>query len=152
MKRLRLSLTGVAEILTEEAESKLEASEDGVLAPTCDNGRTLEDYENLGFPQNKIPKELIERTKEFEQGVELNDDDYEEIESDVVIYEEEIVMMVENVLEGTTSIFLKNGLNIRVAESPFEIDSYIDYLRMSWFEKKFNLFLSFFRRKFGRKK
>lgn len=148
MNRLRLCLTGVAEKLTDEAEKKLDDSEDNILEPVCDNGHTLEYYEDIGFPQDKIPKELIKRQKDFDLGIELGDEDYVEVLSEVVVYEDEIANIIQDVETETSLIFLKNLLTIRVLETPFEIDDMIDYLRMSWFEKNISVpFSNLFRRK-----
>ena len=142
--RLRLCLTGVGEKLTDEAEKKLDDSEDNILEPVCDAGRTVEDYVNMGFPQDKIPKELIKRQKDFELGIELGDEDYVEVLSEVIVYEDEITNITQDVETETSLIFLKNLLTIRVLETPFEIDSIINYLRMSWFERNISVpFLTF---------
>jgi hypothetical protein len=150
MKKIKLRLTGVGSVLTEAAEKKLEASEENVLQPTCDNGRTMEDYENLNFPQDKIPKELIQRQKEYELGVKLEDQDFEEIYSDVSIYAEDILLMVED--EDLTTIFLRNSdIRLTVLETVEEIDSFIEYLSLNsflrwWLGFKIS-FLNFFRGK-----
>jgi len=141
-KRIRLRLTGIGETLTETAEKRLEASEDNILLPTCDNGRTMEDYETLGFPQDKIPKELIQRQKDYELGIELKDEDYEEVYSDVSIYEDEIIFKVTD--EDKTTLFVKGGYTINVLETCEEIDYIVDFLRLNWFERNWMLFLNLF--------
>lgn len=151
MKRIKLHLTGVGETLTQAAEKKLDVAEENILQPTCDNGRTMEDYENLNFPQDKIPKELIQRQKEYESGVRLEDEDFEPVYSDVSLYESDILLMVED--EDLTTIFLRDsGIKLTVLETVEEIDDYISYLSLSSFQKwwlGFKLsFLNFFR---GRK-
>ncbi len=133
MKRIRLHLTGVAEVITESAEKKLEKAEENILQPTCDNGRTMEDYENLNFPQDKIPKELIERQKEYELGVKLEDEDFEEEYSDISIFDDEILFKVTDV--NGTVLFVKGGYTLQVLETVDEIDSYIEYQNLSWIEK-----------------
>ena len=143
-KRIRLNLTGIGEILTESAEKRLEQAEENILEPTCDNGKTLSWYEDMGI---KPPKDLQDKIKEFEQGVKLEDDDFEEITSEVIVYEDQIKLIVEDSLTKTTTIFLKDGLTVRVLESALEIDSYLDYIQMSWIEKKISVLLSFFRQK-----
>jgi hypothetical protein len=144
-KRIRLHLTGIVEALTESAEKKLETSEENILEPVCDNGYNLAWYEDMGIKQDRIPKELIERQKEYELGVELKDEDYEEVYSDVSIYEDEIVFKITD--ENKTTLFVKGGYTISVLESCFEIDGMIDYLRMNWLERNWLLLINFFRRK-----
>ena len=144
-KRIRLKLTGSGEALTKSAEKKLEAAEDNILEPTCEDGRTLQEYIDLGFPQEKIPQDLKDRHKQFESGVKLEDDDYEEVYSDVSLYEDEILFKVTT--EDKTTLFIKGGFTIDVLESCEEIDLYVDFHNLSWFEKKYLLFLNFFRRK-----
>jgi hypothetical protein len=144
--RIRLCLTGVLEKLTDEAEKKLDTYEETILEPTCENGRTVEDYKNLGFPDDKIPKDLLKKQKDFELGIKLKDEDYEEVLSDVVLYEDEIVLMAEDVETNSTVIHLKNLLTVRVLEKPFEIDAVIDYMKMNWFNKKYLLLINFLRK------
>lgn len=137
MKRIRLSLTGVAEVVTEAAEKKLE-KENSV--PRCDAGHTREFYEDLNVPEHKLPKELLER----EKGVELEDEDFEQVTSDIVVYESEIKLMVTD--DEFTTIFLQDGLTITVLETSEEIDYYLDYMERNWFEKIRDSVLAFFRR------
>jgi len=144
-KRIRLRLTGIGETLTETAEKRLEASEDNILLPVCDNGRTMEDYETLGFPQDKIPKELIQRQKDYELGIELKDEDYDKVYSDVSLYEDQILFKVTD--EYNTTLFIKGGFTISVLETCEEIDYIVDYLSLNWFERNWLLFLNLFRRK-----
>ena len=142
MKRIRLHLTGIGEELTEAAEKKLEQETDET--PTCDAGRNREWYDDMAIP---IPQELKDKEKIFNQGVKLEDEDFEEYETEVLVYEDQIKLMVES--EGLTTIFLKDGLTIVVLESVEAIDGYIDYLNMNWFERNYLLFLNFFRQKFN---
>ena len=55
MKRIRLKLTGLGEVLTKDAQEKLDNMDDDILEPTCEDGRTVQEYLDLGFPQDKIP-------------------------------------------------------------------------------------------------
>lgn len=127
VNRLRLQLTGFSKVLTEEAEKRLEASEESILEPVCDNGHTLEYYESMGFAQHKIPKELIERQKDFELGIEIDEDnDYEDLLSEVVIYEDEISVIIEDAQMEVTIIYLRNLMKITVREKPFEINLMIE--------------------------
>jgi len=128
MKRIRLSLTGVGEVLKESAEKKLEKESS---IPRCDSGHTREFYEDLNIPENKIPKELIEREKN--QDVELEDDDFEMVTSDIIVYEDQIKFMVTD--DEFTTIFLNDGLNLTVLETSEEIDYYIDFMERTWFDK-----------------
>lgn len=150
MKRIKLHLTGVGETLTQAAEKKLDVAGENILQPTCDNGRTVEDYENLNFPQDKIPKELIQRQKEYESGVKLEDEDFEPVYSDVSLYESDILLMVED--EELTTIFLRDSdIKLTVLETVTEIDDYIHYLSLNSFRRwwlGFKIsFLNFFRGK-----
>jgi hypothetical protein len=128
MKKTKLHLTGIGKDLKESAKKKLEKS-DGI--PRCDSGLTREQYEDLNIPEDKIPQELKDREKE----VELDDEeDFEEIYSLVSIYAEDILLMVTDDLE--TTIFLRDSdLTISVVETADEIDAYIEYLNLSWFER-----------------
>lgn len=131
--KIRLKLTGMSTELTESAEKRLEEIEDNILEPVCDNGRNLSWYEDMGFSQNKIPKELIERQKDFELGVEFKDEDYEEVYSDVSLYEDEIVFKVTDI--NKTTLYIRGGFTISVLETCEEIDDMVDYIKMNWFFK-----------------
>lgn len=146
MKRIKLSLTGVGETLTQAAEKKLETGED-YQVPTCKNGLTEEQYIDLGV---KLPEDLIKKIKQQEEGVKLEDEDFEEVYSDVSLYAEDILLMVED--EHLTTIFLRNSdIRLTVLETVEEIDSFIDYLSLSSFQRwwlGFKIsFLNFFRGK-----
>lgn len=132
-KRVRITLTGVGEVVVEKNKDK----QDGV--PRCDNGYDREFYEELGVPENKIPQELKDR-----EGVTSTEEDglVEEIYSEVVLFCDQIKCLVEDP-DGYTTIFLDDGLMITVTESALEIDSYLDYMEMSWFEKKKAIFDTF---------
>jgi hypothetical protein len=124
MKRIRLKLTGLGEVLTKDAQEKLDSMDDGILEPTCEDGRTVQEYIDLGFPQDKIPKDLLEKQKAFDEGIELEDEDYEILEDPVRLYEDEIVGYVRS--EDITMIFTKTGLTFSVKETVEEIDELID--------------------------
>jgi len=144
MKRYRILLTGVGSQLTELAEKKLDEKESYKI-PTCSNGKTASWYEDIGIP---IPSDLAQKLKEQEQGVELDDEDYEEVHSDIMVYTDEIKLIVSD-YEGTT-IFLKDDLRITVLESVEDIDLYLDFIERSWFTKQKDLFSMFFAKIFGR--
>lgn len=124
MIRNRLKLTGLGEVLTKDAQDKLDNMDDGILEPTCEYGRTVQEYIDLGFPQDKIPKNLLEKQKAFEEGIELGEEDCEMLEYPVRLYEDEIVGYVRS--EEITRIFTKTGLTFSVKETVEEIDELID--------------------------
>jgi len=139
MKRIRINLTGVGNIVIDQNNRK----EDGI--PRCDNGHDRTFYEDLGLPENKIPQELKDREKALDD--EFEDVEVEEVYSDVVVYEDQIKCVIENSDdEGYTTVFLKGGMLITVLESALEIDSYLDYVHMSWWDKQKMVFKSFLRR------
>lgn len=146
MKKIKLSLTGVGSILTEAAEKKLETQED-YQVPKCNNGYTVEFYDDLGVD---IPAELEEKLKQQDKGIELEDQDFQEVYSDVSVYEEDILLMVSD--EDLTTIFLRNSdIRLTVLETVEEIDDYISYLSLNSFHRwwlGFKIsFLNFFRGK-----
>lgn len=141
MKRVRLSLTGIGEVLKESAEKKLEQEEKSYQTPTCSNGKTAEFYDDIGIP---LPQDLVDKLKEQNKNIELEDDDFEMVTSDIVIYESEIKLMVTD--DNFTTIFLKDGLTITVLETSEEIDYYIDFMERTWFDKFKDSISLFFRR------
>ena len=114
MKRQKLLLTGLGAVLTEEAKKKLEEVEEDSLS--------AEQRENLGLPALK------------EQEVALEDEDYEDVYSEVLVYVDQIQLMSGDV--DATIIFLKDGITVTVTESVDEIYSYIDYLERGWLERQ----------------
>lgn len=114
MKRQKLLLTGLGAVLTEEAKKKLEEIEEDSLS--------AEQRENLGLPALK------------EQEVALEDEDYEDVYSEVLVYVDQIQLMSGDV--DATIIFLKDGITVTVTESVNEIYSYIDYLERGWLERQ----------------
>ena len=114
MKRQRLLLTGLGAVLTEEAKKKLEDIEEDSLS--------AEQRENLGLPALK------------EQEVALEDEDYEDVYSEVMVYVDQIQLMSGDV--DATVIFLKDGITVTVTETVEEIYNYIDYLERGWFERQ----------------
>ena len=141
MKRIKLHLTGVASVITEAAEKRLETN-DNYQIPTCKNGLTEEQYRDLGV---KLPEDLVEKIKQQEEGLPLEDEDFEEQYSHISLYEDEIVFKVTD-SEGTT-IFVKGGYTLEVLETVDEIDEYIDFESRNWLEKIRDYFLFFFHRK-----
>lgn len=114
MKRQKLLLTGLGAVLTEEAKKKLEEIEEDSLS--------AEQRENLGLPALK------------EQEVALEDEDYEEAYSEVMVYVDQIQLMSGDV--DATVIFLKDGITVTVTETVEEIYNYIDYLERGWLERQ----------------
>lgn len=131
-KRIRLNLTGVGSVVVDK-----ENKSDGI--PRCNNGFTREFYEDLGLVEDKIPQEI----KDKEKAQDDEEIEVEEVYSDVIIFYDQIKLIIEDD-EGYTTIFLEDGLMVEVVETALEIDSYIDYIQMSWIEKQFLLFKSFF--------
>ncbi len=123
MKRVKIKLTGIGEVLTKEAEEKLERGVDSAVFEdlTCGDGRTRTDYENLGM---KVPEDLIQKEKEFNNGIILEDEDFEDLEYPVRLYEDEIVGYVRP--EEVTIIYTKTGLIFSVKETVEEIDELIE--------------------------
>lgn len=144
MNRKRILLTGIGSQLTESAEKKLDEKE-SYKTPTCSNGKTSEWYEDIGIP---IPKDLEQKLKEQDQGVELDDEDYEEVHSEVMVYLDQIKLMVED--DEVTTIFLEGDLRITVLETVEEIDFYLDFIERSEFAKLKDLLSMFFAKIFGR--
>lgn len=141
MKRIKLHLTGIAEVITEAAEKKLEKADD-YQVPTCKNGLTEEQYIDLGV---KLPEDLVKKLKNQDKGIELNSEDFEEEYSDISIYDDEILFKVTD-SDGTV-LFVKGGYTLQVLETVDDIDSYIDYMSRNWLEKIRDYVLFFFRRK-----
>lgn len=129
MKRIKLRLTGVADVITEAAEKKLE-KEETYQVPTCKNGLTEEQYLDMAVP---LPADLVEKLKKQERGIELSSEDFEEEYSDISIYDDEILFKVTD-SEGTV-LFIKGGYNLQVLETVDEIEAYIDYMSLNSFEK-----------------
>lgn len=145
MTRKRILLTGVGEILTESAEKKLE-QKDSYQIPTCDNGNTAEWYENIGIP---LPPELAKKLKEQDKGIELEEEDYEEVHSEIMVWVDQIKLIVTD--RELTTIFLEGDLTVTVLETVDEIDNYLDYLEMSWrnkIEARCGIFIRKIKRKF----
>lgn len=124
MRKL-LKLTGVAETLTKEAQEKLDKVEDNEVLIfedlTCEDGRTREQYENLGI---KVPKDLIQKEKDFDKDIDLEDEDFETLEYPCRIFEDEIVGYVES--EDKTTIFTRPGMTFSVKETAEQIDELIN--------------------------
>lgn len=139
-------LTGFGEILKESAEKKLEQGNSS-KTPTCDNGKTAEWYEDMALP---IPRELEERLDKQDGVIQLEDEDFEEIYTEIMVYSEDIKLAVTD--RGLTTVFLKDDLTITVIETAEEIDDYLSYLEMNWFDRlrvDFSLFIRGIKLKLG---
>lgn len=134
-KRIRLNLTGVGSVIVDQEKETTK------IIPRCDNGLTIEQYEDLNIPYDKIPQELKDRKKVFDDE-EL---ETEEVYSDIIIFYDQIKLVIQDD-EGYTTIFLEDGLMVEVLETALEIDNYMDYIQMNWFEKLKLSFLSFWRK------
>ncbi len=123
MKRKLLKLTGIGEVLTKEAQDKLDSAQNTLVFEdlTCSNGYKREWYESMNIP---IPDDLKEKEKEFELGVELEDEDYEILEYPCRIFQDEIVGYVHS--KDDTIIFTKTGLTFTVKDKVEEIDQQIE--------------------------
>lgn len=146
MKRRRLNFTGVGEVLKKEAEERLQSEDVDYGEPKCDNGYTVEFYNDLNVD---LPQELKDRLKSREKGIELEDDDFEETYSDVMVYEDEIKFYVTDI-NGTT-IFLNDDISLSVLETVDDIDDYLDFINRNWLEKIRDYVIIFFRKKFKKK-
>jgi len=128
MRKKRIYLTGVSEVLKEEVKQKQKVVE-GV--PRCDNGHTREFYEEMNVPEERIPQEL--KDKEVAEDVD-DESDYEEVYSKVSLYEEDILLMISS--EKDTVVFLKDSdLSISVVETVEEIEDIIKELNMNWLNR-----------------
>lgn len=128
MRKKRIYLTGVSESLKEEAKQK-QKTVAGV--PRYDNGITRETYESMNIPEEDIPQELKDREVAEEED---DESDYEEVYSQVSLYEEDILLMVSS--EKDTVVFLKDSdLSISVVETVEEIEDVIKELNMNWLNR-----------------
>lgn len=137
-------LTGYGETLKESAEKRLEDQEKSV--PRCDAGHTREFYMDLNVPEHKFPKELLEREKAYV----VEDDDFEEIYTEIMVYADDIKLAVTD--RGLTTVFLNDDLTITVIETADEIDSFINYIEMTaWdhFKSNFQFFIRRMKIKLG---
>lgn len=141
MRRIKLHLTGCGTVLTEIAEKKIESEEDYQI-PKCNNGYTVDFYDDLGV---NIPPELEEKLKKQDKGVKLEEEDFEKIYSNVSIYNTDILFKVTD--EDITTIFVKGGYTLTVLETCDEIDDYEEYMNRNLLEKIRDFFLFIFSRK-----
>lgn len=145
MKRIKLRLTGVADVITEAAKKKLKST-DIYQVPTCKNGLTEEQYIDLGV---KLPEDLIAKIKQQEEGIPLEDGDFEETYSAISIFDDKILFKVANL--GETVLFVKGGYTLTVLETIDDIDDFVEYMSRNWLEKIKDYFLFIFHRKINNK-
>ncbi len=142
MKKIKLRLTGVGSVLTQAAEKKLEKGEDYQI-PTCENGKTADWYDDMNIP---LPDSLVEKLKKQDKGIKLEDEDFEEVYSDVSVYQEDILLMVSD--EDLTTIFLRDSdITLTVLETCEDIDSYIEYMSLNSFQRVWLAVSNLFSRK-----
>lgn len=145
MRRVRLNLTGVGEVLKESAEKKLEQEDNIYEVPKCSNGNTAEFYNDLNMP---LPPDLVEKLKVQDNGIIFGDDDYEAVTSHILVYEDQIKLVVTD--DEFTTVFLEDGITITILETAVEIDDYLDYVHRNLLEK-FRDSVSYFLREIKRK-
>jgi len=157
MKLKTILLNTIVTIPSEEGQKKiddaLERESSGIQKVFRDDyGRSREDYDEMNL---RLPRYFDEEEKEFYKnnaGSEIDEDgnillqesELEELTVPTFIPLDNIDSFVAT-LEGTTRIYTKNGIAYDVVEDVFEIDSYIDLLNMSWFDKQLAFFQSFLR-------
>jgi len=107
MIRKKILLRSRGEILKDNVAQTIED------VPRCSNGRTREQYEDLGIA---VPQEIIDKEQ-----IEFKDDDFENLYGKVVIYEDEIKFIIREDDEDTTIIYLKEGITIIVEDTVEEI-------------------------------
>jgi hypothetical protein len=93
-----------------------------------------------------LPDSLVEKLKKQDKGVKLEDEDFEEVYSDVSLYQEDILLMVSD--EDATTIFLRDSdITLTVLETCDMIDDYINYQNRSWVGRIIDFLSVFFSRK-----
>jgi len=118
--------------MTEEAEKKLEAYEqESWEEPVDNNGKNKDYYDSLGLP---APKELIEREKNIDKGIEITDEDYHWFETECSIRLSKYVMCIDDAEEGSI-IYLSNGTHVSVLEDSDDVNAQIWWLTRSRWEK-----------------
>lgn len=80
-----------------------------------------------------LPTSLVEKLKQQDKWVKLEDEDFEEVYSDVYIYNTDILFKVTD--EEVTTIFVKGGYTIQVLETCDEIYDYEEYMSLNSFQK-----------------
>jgi hypothetical protein len=136
MKRLRITLTGVEDVLKEETLNRLDNSEkfsaDSELR--CSLGHTLEFYENLAV---KPPEDLLQKIKDREESelkaFSLEENDWEESVSEIVVFVDQIRFIVTD--EVGTVVYLKDNTSLSVKETAYEIEDYLEFIQRPLLQK-----------------
>ena len=124
-------LNAIVQLPTAEAEEKIQNATKKKDEPQIN-------YASLGI---RPPKGEIETDEDG--NVILDEDDFEEVPVPVSIPLDNLGSWVANVNGGST-IYTKSNLSYDVIEDVWDIDAMVEYLSMSWIEKQFLLFKSFF--------
>ena len=132
MKHKLLYLTGIAEQPNTIGQEKLKKATDKSLPQI--------NYESLGIIAPKGEVELDEYGD-----VILGDDDFEYVETECIINLNNYLGCVDD-LEFGSRIYTTSGIAFRVLETCEEVATYIEYVQMSWLERNFYAYKSFFRR------
>ncbi|WP_396180291.1 hypothetical protein [Flavobacterium sp.] len=159
MKIKTILLNALITVPSEEGQKKIDDALEKEILGTFgvfkdEHGHTREFYEDVA---GKVPKHFEEEEREFyknnssskidEDGnIFLQESEIEELTVPMFIPLDNIDSFVAT-LDGTTRVYTKSGIVYNVAEDVFEIDSYIELLSMSWWEKLKLSFQSFLRRK-----
>lgn len=130
-----LHLTALLSTLSSSGEEKVKKIQDGNTSKI--------DYYSLGI---KPPKdEDIDLDEDGNLILKEGDLDFKEVP--VTIPLSNLDSWIANINGGST-VYTKNGLEYNVVEEHWEIDSFIEYITMSWIEKKYlylkSVFQSFF--------
>jgi len=126
-------LNAIVQLPTAEAEEKIQNATKKKDEPQIN-------YASLGI---RPPKGELETDEDG--NVILDESDFEEVPVPVSIPLDNLGSWVANVDEGST-VYTKSNLSYDVIENIWEIDAMVEYLSMSWIEKQFLLFKSFFAR------
>ena len=124
-------LNAIVQLPTAEAEEKIQNATKKKDEPQIN-------YASLGI---RPPKGEIETDEDG--NVILDEDDFEEVPVPVSIPLDNLGSWVANVNGGST-IYTKSNLSYDVVEEIWEVNTMVEYLSMSWIEKQFLLFKSFF--------
>lgn len=129
-----LHLTSLQKILTDEAEAKIEAYQENSEQVKDDQGRSTEYFiDSLGI---QPPKDLLDKEKLLDKGLELTEEDYIYLEVDCNIRLSQLSMTQDCVEEDYVCIvWLKDGTFVQVLQTSAEIEAQIIYLQRNVFEK-----------------
>lgn len=158
MKIKTILLNTIITVPSEEGQKKIDEALERDISGAHqvfrdEHGHTREFYEDVA---GKVPKHFEQEEKEFyknspgskideEGNIFLQESELEELTVPVFIPLDNIASFVATI-EGTTRVYTKDNIAYDVVEDVFEIDSYIELLSMSWFDKQLAFFQSFLRR------